>query len=71
MRVSREFVIEHGIVGHLRDLKDLTHPDIVSHIGTRLLVVRAIGWAAPTEPTRSFPKKMPVAFWKPMSATAS
>lgn len=43
VKVSREFVIEHGIVGYLRDLKDLTHPDVVSRIGTRPLVIRAIG----------------------------
>ncbi len=43
VQVSREFVIEHGIVGYLRDLKDLTHPEVVSRIGTRPLVIRAIG----------------------------
>jgi hypothetical protein len=43
VKVNREFVIEHGIVGYLRDFKDLKHPDVVARIGDRPLVLRAIG----------------------------
>ncbi len=45
VNVSREYVIEHGIVGYLRNPKDLTHPDVIARIGQRPLVVRAIGVA--------------------------
>jgi len=52
---SREYVLEHGIVGYLRDVQDISHPAIVARCGARPLVVRAISVAgtARTDPVLS------------------